>query len=212
MILKKNANNDKDAVKAVQSLLGISADGIFGPQTEAAVKQWQREHGLEDNGIVGDKTFAAMFPQDLSSADLPLRLKKSSRAINEIIVHCSATEEGKHYSVETIRKWHVARGFKDIGYNYVVYLDGSIHEGRNVNIAGAHTTNHNARSIGICYIGGLDKKHKPKDTRTDAQKAALLKLIRALKKLYPNATVHGHREFANKACPCFDAYKEYRHV
>jgi hypothetical protein len=57
----------------------------------------------------------------------------------------------------------------------------------------------------VCYVGGLAKDGKTaKDTRTDAQKAALVKLITELRRQFPNATLHGHREFANKACPCFD--------
>ena len=87
-----------------------------------------------------------------------------------------------------------------------------MHDGRNINIAGAHCTNHNAHSIGVCYIGGLDKNNKPKDTRTDAQKKSLLNLLIQLKKLYPKATIHGHCEFANKACPCFNAKKEYANI
>lgn len=140
-----------------------------------------------------------------------MKLKKSTRKIDEIIVHCSATPEGREVTVADIDKWHRARGFKGIGYNYVIYLDGSVHEGRNVNVGGAHCTNHNSRSIGVCYIGGVAKDGKtPKDTRTEAQKDALLALLKELKALYPIAKIHGHRDFANKACPSFDATKEYK--
>lgn len=138
-----------------------------------------------------------------------MRTKTTTRTINEIIVHCTATKEGQPITVEQIDKWHKKRGFKCIGYHFVVYLDGSVHTGRDIDIAGAHCTNHNKHSIGVCYVGGLDKNGKAKDTRTEAQKKSLLNLINQLKQDYPKATVHGHREFANKACPCFDAYKEY---
>ena len=132
------------------------------------------------------------------------------RDIKEIIVHCSATPEGKDFTVEDIRKWHLARGFKDIGYHYVIYRDGSIHKGREESVIGAHCTGHNSYSIGVCYIGGVAKDGKtPKDTRTEAQKESLVKLLKELKAKYPKATIHGHREFANKACPSFDAKKEY---
>lgn len=135
------------------------------------------------------------------------------RKINEIIVHCSATKEGKHVTVEAIRNYHVKHcHWRDIAYHFVVYLDGSVHKGRPIEQAGAHTRGHNAHSIGVCYIGGLDANGKAKDTRTDAQRLALTKLIRQLKASYPGATVHGHREFAKKACPCFDAKKEYADV
>lgn len=135
------------------------------------------------------------------------------RIINEIIIHCSATSEGKDYTVEQIRQWHKQRGFSDIGYHYVIYRDGSIHSGRPIERIGAHCLKHNAHSIGVCYIGGVAKDGKtPKDTRTDAQKESLIKLIKELKAKYPKATVHGHREYANKACPCFDAKSEYKNL
>ena len=134
------------------------------------------------------------------------------RSIDKIIVHCSATREGQHVTVQQIRQWHLQRNFADIGYHYVIYLDGTVHKGRPLEKAGAHCKGYNAHSIGICYVGGLDRQGKPKDTRTAAQKAALLSLIRELMQRFPRATVHGHREFANKACPCFDAKKEYSQV
>ena len=133
------------------------------------------------------------------------------RSIDKIIVHCSATREGQHVTVQQIRQWHLQRNFADIGYHYVIYLDGSVHKGRPLEKAGAHCKGQNAHSIGICYVGGLDRQGKPKDTRTAAQKAALLTLIRELRQRFPRATVHGHREFANKACPCFDC-KEYKSI
>ncbi len=135
------------------------------------------------------------------------------RKIKEIIVHCSATPEGRDYTVADIRRWHLQRGFRDIGYHFVIYRDGSIHGGRPVTQIGAHCTNHNRNSIGICYIGGVATDCKtPKDTRTEAQKEALKKLLWQLHKQYPQATIHGHREFANKACPSFDAKKEYSYM
>lgn len=127
------------------------------------------------------------------------------RAINEIIIHCAATPEGKDYTVAQIDQWHLARGFNGIGYHYVIYRDGSVHHGRGVEKAGAHCTGHNARSIGVCYIGGCAADGKtPKDTRTAAQEAALEKLVKELLNQYPGATVHGHNEFAAKACPSFN--------
>ncbi len=135
------------------------------------------------------------------------------REIKEIIVHCAATPEGKDYTVQDIRRWHLKRGFKDIGYHFVIYRDGSINVGRPVAQIGAHCAGHNRNSIGICYIGGLAKDGKtPKDTRTEEQKKAMKSLIMRLHFMYPKATIHGHREFARKACPCFDAKKEYSYV
>lgn len=135
------------------------------------------------------------------------------RKIDKIIVHCSATPEGKDYSVDTIRKWHLQRGFSDIGYHYIIYRDGSIHIGRDEFVIGAHCKGHNSNSIGVCYIGGCASDGKtPKDTRTSEQRQSLLKLLKELKVKYPKASIHGHRDFANKACPSFDATKEYSSI
>lgn len=131
------------------------------------------------------------------------------RHINEIIIHCSATPEGRDYTVADIDRWHKARGWRGIGYHYVIYRDGSVHAGRPVEQIGAHCTGHNANSIGICYIGGVAADGKtPKDTRTPAQRIALRELVEELRAKYPGATVHGHREFASKACPSFDVQTE----
>lgn len=124
----------------------------------------------------------------------------------EIILHCSATAEGKDYTVAKIDEWHKQKGFKKIGYHYVIYRDGTIHKGREEWETGAHTVNHNSKSIGICYIGGLDKNGKTaKDTRTPEQKKSMYKLVNSLMEKYKLSLndVHGHYEFAAKACPSF---------
>lgn len=142
-----------------------------------------------------------------------MTLKKSRRRINEIIVHCTATPEGRDYTVADIRQMHKAQGWVDIGYHYLIYRDGSIHEGRNVDLVGAHCQGHNAQSIGVCYVGGVARDGKtPKDTRTQAQKDALVHLLMQLVCLYPDATIRGHRDFAAKACPSFDATREYKNL
>lgn len=134
------------------------------------------------------------------------------RNINKIIIHCSATPEGKDVKTETIRGWHIkGNGWNDIGYHYVIELDGSVHKGRDESKVGAHCQGYNFNSIGICYVGGVAKDGKtPKDTRTEKQKESLLALLKELKAKYPRATIHGHREFAAKACPSFDAKSEYK--
>lgn len=135
------------------------------------------------------------------------------RAIKKIIVHCADTPEGRDDRAADIKRWHTEeRGWNDIGYHYVVDLDGTIEPGRPIEKAGAHCTGHNADSIGVCYIGGCDKKMQPKDTRTDAQKASLLLLLKYLVAKYPGVTIYGHRDFANKSCPSFDAKKEYEEL
>lgn len=143
--------------------------------------------------------------------------------IKYIIIHCSATPEGKDFTVADIRRWHKERGFSDIGYHYVVYRDGSVHMGRPEAKAGAHCKGYNNRSIGVCYIGGLDKKGGPKDTRTKEQKEGLERIVSELMERYPTAAVKGHRDMSPdldgdgivepdewiKDCPCFNAIEEY---
>ena len=193
-----------EMVKQIQKALHLLPDGIYGRLTAAAVVEFQRAHNLQPDGIVGPATLALL---------IPARFKRSRRTITEIIVHCSATPEGKDYTVDIIRGWHKARGFSDIGYHYVIYRDGSVHPGRDVDIAGAHCEGHNAHSIGICYIGGCASDGKTaKETLTVEQKAALLVLLQELKRLYPQAKIHGHRDFAAKDCPSFNATAAYRNL
>lgn len=146
------------------------------------------------------------------------------RKITDIVLHCSATKEGQRVTVADIDRWHRERGFKKIGYHYVIYADGSIHAGRDIEEAGAHVGGHNATTIGICYVGGLDTAGKPKDTRTPEQKAAIFYLLQQLKEKYPTARICGHRDFSPdrngngtiepaefiKSCPCFDVIPEYK--
>tara|TARA_Y100000592_G_scaffold47337_1_gene75225 strand:+ start:112 stop:522 length:411 start_codon:yes stop_codon:yes gene_type:complete len=135
------------------------------------------------------------------------------REINKIIVHCSATREGENFEVAEIRKWHLARGFSDIGYHFYIDLYGEIHKGRDISKIGAHCKGHNRNSIGICYCGGVEADGKtPKDTRYDCQKESLIAVLRTLKAMYPNAVIHSHNDFANKACPSFNATKEYENL
>lgn len=133
------------------------------------------------------------------------------RPINEIIVHCTGTIPSESTTVEVVRKYHMEHnGWKDIGYHYLVYLNGSIHAGRPIDQVGAHCKDHNEGTVGICYVGGLVAKNKAGDTRTEAQKTALRNLVKALKYCFPTITkVSGHCDYANKACPCFDAKAEY---
>lgn len=146
------------------------------------------------------------------------------RKIDKIVVHCSATREGAEFNISDIRAWHKRRGFADVGYHYVVRLNGDVERGRPLSVAGAHVKGYNRNSIGVCYIGGLDKQGKAKDTRTDAQKQALRALLTELKGCYPDAQILGHRDLSPdrdgdgiisphewiKDCPCFDAKDEYK--
>jgi N-acetylmuramoyl-L-alanine amidase len=130
------------------------------------------------------------------------------RDINRIILHCTATEAGKDVSVDTIRQWHVKRKFKDIGYHYVIYLDGTIAIGRDVADQGAHVSGENHDSIGIAYVGGI-YDGKPKDTMTSHQEMSFLMLVNSLRTVFGPLTLHGHNEYSNKACPSFVVADKY---
>ncbi|MDE6110089.1 MAG: N-acetylmuramoyl-L-alanine amidase [Muribaculaceae bacterium] len=131
------------------------------------------------------------------------------RKINLIIVHCTATPAGRRVTADEVDRWHRQRGFNGIGYHYLVGIDGSVEKGRPVEVSGAHCKGHNMASIGVAYAGGLDSQGRPADTRTPEQRRALRELIAALRKRFPQAQVRGHRDFAAKACPCFNATSEY---
>ena len=132
------------------------------------------------------------------------------RTITLIIIHCSAVRPWQQSSVHDIDRWHKERGWKGIGYHYVVRRDGTVEPGRPLTEAGAHCKYHNRHSIGVCYEGGLDEAVRPADTRTPQQRRALGQLIRALKASFPRALVVGHHDLdPMKACPCFDAAKEW---
>lgn len=141
------------------------------------------------------------------------------RDLNRIILHCSATPEGQHYSTDTIRQWHLDRGWRDIGYHFVILLDGTIEEGRNIEWNGAHTRRENYDSIGVCYIGGVESerdengKWVPKDTMTIQQMSSFGWLVNDLRAKYnENLTLHGHNEYSSKACPSFNVQEKFSHL
>lgn len=151
--------------------------------------------------------------------------------IDAIVIHCSATPEGKDIRLKDIEKEHRKRGFKCCGYHYVIDLDGTIEQGRPLTMNGAHCEKpgfsgrpYNQHSIGICYVGGVAKDGKtPKDTRTRAQKKAMHNLIYSLTMQYNIKEIIGHRDASPdlngdgkiskwewmKACPSFEVKAEY---
>lgn len=133
------------------------------------------------------------------------------RKINFLVIHCSATRENVPFHASDIDRWHKAKGYNGIGYHYVITLDGVVENGRPEEQIGAHVSGHNKDSIGVCYIGGCDENMQAKDTRTNKQKVALINLLIKLQVRYPDAIILGHRDFPKvaKACPSFDAKKEY---
>ena len=132
------------------------------------------------------------------------------RTINLIVVHCSATRCDRPFPVTALIRCHADR-FGFTGYHYYITRDGTTYQTRHEQLIGAHAKGYNQHSLGVCYEGGLNKQGKPADTRTKAQKQALLKLLRRLKKEHPQAQILGHRDLPDvkKACPCFNARSEY---
>ena len=133
------------------------------------------------------------------------------RTITLIIIHCTATPEGRDHTVTDVDRWHRLRGWRrGCGYHFLVRLDGEIQAGRPVEQPGAHCYGHNSHSIGVCYVGGLDADGRtPRDTRTPRQREALRRLVARLKARFPQAVVVGHHDLdPHKPCPCFDAAKE----
>ena len=132
------------------------------------------------------------------------------RSINLIVIHCSATRCDRPFPVTSLIACHAAR-FGFTGYHYYITRDGQMYQTRHENLVGAHAKHYNKHSIGICYEGGLDPQGRPADTRTPAQRHALVALLRSLKQDYPDALILGHRDLphVSKRCPCFDAQTEY---
>jgi N-acetyl-anhydromuramyl-L-alanine amidase AmpD len=148
-----------------------------------------------------------------------------------IIIHCSATREDMDFTAEQVNASHIQRGFGKIGYHYYIRKDGTVCKGRDEIEIGAHDNypvsgekfSYNHCSIGICYEGGLDKRGKAKDTRTEAQKTAMSKLVQDICSRHPVIDILGHRDTSPdrngdgvitpdeymKECPCFDVKSEY---
>lgn len=125
--------------------------------------------------------------------------------VKYVTIHCAATPEGRDVKASTINEWDKAK-FGQISYHYVVELDGTAVRTLPDDVKGAHVGGANTGNIGICYIGGCDKRMNAKDTRTDAQKITIRRLVDEYKAKYPGVIVRGHRDWPNvkKACPSFD--------
>ena len=136
------------------------------------------------------------------------------RAIRKIIIHCSATRPAMDIGVKEIRLWHVKdNGWSDIGYHGVIRRNGVLESGRPMDVPGAHASGHNNDSIGICLVGGVaEDGTSPERNFTGPQWATLARVVRDLLRAHPGATVHGHNEFAAKACPCFDVRDWWKSV
>lgn len=202
------------AVRRFQQFYGLVIDGKVGSQTRAALRralEAPKPAASEPDKSAMAEPLLPLAPGGAIVARPPpnvssLKLLATARVIDEIIWHCAATPEGKNFTVADIRAWHKKRGWSDIGYHYVVYLDGSIHLGRPIGQVGAHVSGRNARTIGAVYIGGVTSDgKKAKDTRTLEQKSSMLWLTAQLKSIHKGVRkVSGHNQYAAKACPSFD--------
>lgn len=136
-----------------------------------------------------------------------------------LVIHCTATPEGREVSAAEIRRWHTApvsqggRGWKQVGYTDMVHLDGRVERFVNNNedaqVDAWEVTNgaagYNSMSRHIVYVGGCDKAGKPKDTRTEAQREALKRYVEDFHARFPHVKIVGHHELnPGKACPSFD--------
>jgi N-acetylmuramoyl-L-alanine amidase len=135
------------------------------------------------------------------------------RIIKFLAVHCTATSQNT--SISAIQSyWKNQLGWKMPGYHFIIKPDGEIVNLLPIEQVSNGVKGFNSETINISYIGGVDSKNVPLDTRTPQQKASLLKLLKELKQKFPTAIIQGHRDFPNvkKACPSFDAKKEYQNV
>ena len=132
------------------------------------------------------------------------------RNINYIAIHCTATQP--ETSIASIQNyWKNNLGWKNPGYHYIIDRFGNVVNLLPIELVSNGVQGYNSQTINISYVGGIDKSGKPKDTRTEAQKQSILKLLKELRVKFPKAKIQGHRDFPNvkKACPSFDAKKEY---
>lgn len=132
---------------------------------------------------------------------------KPLKAVNFIVVHCSATPEDMDIGADEIKRWHLQRGWLDIGYHYVIRRNGKVEKGRPTNVPGAHARGFNHLSLGICLVGGVESDKKTAEANfTQAQWESLELQLRELKRAYPEAEILGHRDLprVQKQCPSFD--------
>lgn len=210
--------NEKEVQEALKEL-GYDpgpVDGDIGPKTKAAVRLFQFDKELEVDGYPGPITRAALIAARAgvrlmqSERVFEITQPRATRPINEIIIHCTATPEGRDVSVATIRAWHLANGWKDIGYHWVVGLDGVPRPGRPEAQVGSHVAGHNKGTLGVVYVGGVAAGGKtPKDTRTEEQQEGLMLICKTLLLRYPKITkITGHNQYAAKACPSFNVQSD----
>lgn len=204
--VSKNSNHSD--VIILQQLLTeygytVLQTGIFDDATEIAIKKFQNAKKMKVDGIVGETTWSILM---------------KSKKLKYLVIHCTATPEGRKVSSDEIRKWHLSpvtengRGWNQVGYTDMIHLDGSIErlvENDEDNIVDIwEITNgavgYNSISRHIVYVGGVDNRNKAKDTRTTSQKDSLYKYINEFIVKHPHILIAGHNQFAKKDCPSFN--------
>lgn len=205
-------------ISAGYPLPKFGPDGQWGKESRDAMQRFQRDHHLPVTDKPDEATARALGGKmGEIAADIivggeftDFKQPKATRPINEIIIHCTATPEGRDVSVETIRGWHKGQGWSDIGYHWVVGIDGVPRPGRPEANIGSHVQGHNTGTLGVVYVGGVATDGKtPKDTRNAAQRTGLISIVRGLLARYPTIKkITGHNQYANKACPSFDVQKD----
>lgn len=208
--------NTIKAIKSFQKHAELQVDGVAGPMTQAALKEAAApigKHKAEPNKAAIENSEA--LPADKGRKAVRMSKAKTvvigrtSRTIKELIIHCTATPEGRDVTMKDVGSWHKQRGWNRPGYHYLVRLNGKIEIGCPIGQRGIHTRGHNTGTVSISYAGGCTKDmKKAKDTRTPAQKASMLWLAKALCNDYPINKISGHNQYASKACPSFKVQKD----
>ncbi len=201
-----------------------------GSPTASAAKS-ARKLASVTSGLLSSRPLSKSELLSSLHSDLP---RADFRRIDLIVLHCSDTRPSQDFTLEKLAASHRARGFgKYPGYHFYVRRDGTLYYCRPLSIAGCHVKGYNANSIGVCYEGGHreneiilsgGEKEKGKmknlpiskyeDNRTAEQQVTLHELLCTLHELFPRAKIVGHRDLPGvaKACPCFDAEKEYAYI
>lgn len=197
----------KAAISAIQTGLRDlgytpgAIDGIFGPRTRAAAAAWLERGGAPAASVLPAETRAMIFQG------------KARHPVREVVVHCSATRpdwmaaEGLAAQRAEIRRWHVKdRGWRDIGYHWLIGRDGRIVAGRPETEIGAGVAGHNSGVIHVCLIGGHGStEHDPFARNfTPAQDVTLRQQLQAIGMRTQLRRISGHNEWAAKACPGFN--------
>lgn len=208
-------------VRSLQSVLGITDDGIFGEQTEKVLKEWQFAHGLVADGVAGPKTWAALGITDSVPSGV-----QTVRKITHIFVHCTGGSQSETPQ-SLLNYFYKVKKWSRPGYHYVIEANGAITNIWPESKYSNGVKNMNSHSINIAWIGGVDEAHPMGiDNRTEAQKRSLRILLKELRAKYPKAVIMGHRDTSPdlnhngivdpweriKDCPCFDAMVEYKDI